>query len=177
MKSDSSNGLSSLIVDLVSLNFLEQYPVFADLAMLVLRVVSASLIVHHGLDKLQHVDGFTNNVIAAYFPFLPGPPVFWTYLSAGFELVGSFCLVIGFLVRPAAALLAGTMVNAVAFQLMSVGLQGYPFGLPDGPAYTFEPALAFLAVNIYIACAGPGRFALMPGPPARSSAEGSRAML
>jgi len=154
-----------------SLEFLEAYThpifnvfkdqVFPSLSMLLLRLVTASLMVHHGLDKLQHVEGFSTNVIAAYFPFLPGPPVFWTYLSAGFELVGSSCLVLGILVRPAAAILVGTMVNAVAFQLMSKGLQGWPFGLPpSGPAYTFEPALTFFAVTGYIACAGPGQFGL-----------------
>ena len=152
-----------LIKDFLLLKFLEDHPIFADLGMLMLRIITASLMVHHGVDKLQHVEGFSTNVIAAYFPFLPGPPEFWTYLSAGFELGGSFCLVIGLLVRPAAALLVGTMVNAVAFQLMANGFQNYPFGLPpDGPAYTFEPSLAFFAITVHIFFAGPGRFALQP---------------
>jgi len=145
------------------LNVLKEplFSMFSDLGMLVLRVVAASLMIHHGLDKLEHVEGFSTNVIAAYFPFLPGPPVFWTYLSAGFELGGSFCITVGLFVRPAAALLAGTMLNAIAFQLMKFGLQGYPFGQsPQGPAYTFEPSLAFLAVTTRIALAGPGRFGL-----------------
>jgi uncharacterized membrane protein YphA (DoxX/SURF4 family) len=111
------------------------------------------------------VEGFSTNVIAAYFPFLPGPPAFWTYLSAGFEIGGSFCITVGLFARPAAALLAGTMVNAVAFQLMKFGLQGWPFGLPPGgPAYTFEPSLAFLAVSTRIALAGAGRFAYHSSP-------------
>ena len=100
-----------------ALLFLED-PLYADLSLLLLRVVTASLIVHHGLDKLEHVDGFSNNVIAVYFPLLPGPPVFWTYLSAAFELVGSFCVTVGLFTRLASALLAGTMVNAIAFHLM-----------------------------------------------------------
>jgi putative oxidoreductase len=128
-------------------------------------VVTASLMIHHGFDKLQHVEGFSTNVIAAYFPFLPGPPVFWTYLSAGFEIGGSFCITVGLFARPAAALLAGTMVNAVAFQLMKFGLQGWPFGLPPGgPAYTFEPSLAFFAVSVRILAAGAGQFALHSNP-------------
>ena len=154
------------IIEFLMLKFLE-HPMLADLGMLILRVVTASLMVHHGLDKLQHVEGFSTNVIAAYFPFLPGPPEFWTYLSAGFEIAGSFCLVTGLLVRPAAVLLAGTMVNAVAFQLMAHGLQGYPFGLPSGPAYTFEPSLMFLFVCGHVAIVGPGRFALQPHFPSQ----------
>ena len=70
-----------------------------DVGMLPLRIITASLMMHHGLDKLQHVEGFSNNVIAVYFPFLPGPPEFWTYLSASFEIGGSICLVLGLLVR------------------------------------------------------------------------------
>jgi len=135
-------------------------PMFADLTMLLLRAGTASLMVHHGIDKLQHVEGFSTNVIAAYFPFLPGPPAFWTYLSAFFELGGSFCLTFGIFVRHAAALLVGTMINANAFQFMANGFQGYPFGVPAGGAYTFEPTLAMFGVNTYIMLAGPGRFAL-----------------
>merc|ERR1740123_350637 len=126
-KESSRLSCSNPILDFLMLNWLD-HPVLADLGMLILRVVTASLMVHHGLDKLQHVEGFTTNVIAAYFWFLPGPPVMWTYLSTAFELVGSFCLTVGVFVRPAAALLACTMVNAVAFQLMKFGLQNYPFG-------------------------------------------------
>ena len=136
------------------------FSLFADLGMLLLRVVTASLMVHHGLDKYNNPHGFADNVIAPYFTFLPGPPIFWTYLSMGFELGGTFCFVFGIFVRPAAAAIAGTMVNAVAFQLMKFGLQNYPFGQPAGAAYTFEPSLAFFAVATHIVCSGPGRFGL-----------------
>ena len=141
------------------LDFLKN-PVFADMGMLLLRVVTASLILHHGLDKLENTAGFSNGVIAVYFPFLPGPPVFWTYLSSCFEIVGSFCITVGIFARPAAALLAGTMVNAIAFHLMKFGLQSFPFNPPKGGAYTFEPSFAFLGVTAYICLAGPGRFAV-----------------
>ena len=140
--------------------FLED-PRYADLSLL-LRVITASLVVHHGLDKLEHVDGFSNNVIAVYFPLLPGPPVFWTYLSAAFELVGSFCVAVGLFTRLASALLAGTMVNAIAFHLMKFGLQRFPLNPPAGAAYTFEPSLSFLGVTVYLLFRGPGRFALRP---------------
>jgi len=136
---------------------------WSDIGVLVLRVVTALLIVHHGIDKLQNVETFSTKVIAVYFPFLPGPPSFWTYLSSGFEIVGSFCWIAGWMARPAAALLGGTMVNAIAFHLMAFGLQNYPFGQsPKGPAYTYEPSLAFLGVCAFIALHGPGKFALKP---------------
>ena len=147
-----------------SLGFLERLedPLYADLSLLLLRVITASLILHHGLDKLEHVDGFSKNVIATYFTFLPGPPAFWTYLSAAFELVGSFCVTVGLFTRLASALLAGTMVNAIAFHLMKFGLQRFPLNPPAGAAYTFEPSLSFLGVTVYLLFRGPGRFALRP---------------
>ena len=144
-----------------SVGFLED-PLYANLSLLLLRVITASLILHHGLDKLEHLDGFSNNVIAVYFPFLPGPPVFWTYLSAGFEVAGSFLITVGVFTRLAAALLAGTMVNAIAFHLMKFGLQNFPLNPSAGGAYTFEPSLSFLGVTIYLLFRGPGRFALRP---------------
>jgi len=142
-------------------NFLKN-PVWMDLGLLVVRLITASLIIHHGQDKLQHVEGFSTNVIAAYFTFLPGPPTFWTYLSAGFEIVGSICLALGLFARPAAALLAGTMLNAIAFHLMKFGMQSFPFNPEKGGAYTFEPSLSFLGVTGMIVLAGPGRFSLRP---------------
>ena len=137
-------------------------PVWADLGMLAMRVITALLIIHHGLDKLENPDTFSNKIIAIYFPFLPGSPYFWTYLSAGFEVVGSFCITVGIFARPAAALLAGTMVNAIAFHLMKFGRQSFPFNPEKGGAYTYEPSLAFLGVSAYILLAGPGKFALRP---------------
>ena len=101
-------------------------------------------------------------MIAAYFPFLPGPPTFWTYLSAGFEIIGSFCITAGIMARPAAALIAGTMVNAIAFHLMKFGAQHFPFNPDAGGAYTYEPSLSFLGVSAYLLVAGPGKLAMRP---------------
>ena len=143
------------------LDFLNN-PVFGDMGLLVLRVITASLILHHGLDKLENTAAFTANVIAAYFTFLPGPPIFWTYLSAAFEVCGCLCITVGIFARPAALLLAGTMANAILFHLMKFGLQSFPLNPEKGGAYTFEPSLAFLGVSTCIALAGPGRFAMRP---------------
>ena len=153
---------NNCFLDFLMVNWLD-FDVLADAAMLFLRFIVASLIVHHGLSKLgDGTEPFAMNVIDAYFPIL-GFPYFWTYLSASFELVGSFLITIGLFARPAAVVLAGTMLFAATFQLMAFGLQNYPFGQsPKGPAYTFEPSVAFLAVTGHIALSGPGRFAVQP---------------
>merc|ERR1719321_1884087 len=49
-----------------------------QLFILVLRLGTCALMVHHGFDKIQNVDGFSANVVAKFFGFLPGPPQFWT---------------------------------------------------------------------------------------------------
>ena len=122
----------------------------ADVGMLTMRVVTALMLVHHGEDKLLNTEAFTTNIIAAYFSFLPGPPVFWTYLSAAFEILGSLCITIGVFTRPAALLVAGTMANAIVFHLMKFGLQNFPFNPEKGGAYTYEPSLLILGCSTCI---------------------------
>ena len=100
-------------------------------------------------------------VIAEYFPFLVFP-YFFTYLAAAVEIVGSFCLAVGIFARPASLLLAGTMMNALAFHLMKFGPQRFPLNPESRGAYTYEPSLAFLGVTLYFAFAGPGKFAMRP---------------
>lgn len=137
------------------------HPTLAEAGACVMRVITALLIVHHGLDKLENTDGFAMGVIAEYFPFLVFP-YFFTYLAAAVEIVGSFCLAVGIFARPASLLLAGTMMNALAFHLMKFGPQRFPLNPESRGAYTYEPCLAFLGVTLYFAFAGPGKFAMRP---------------
>merc|ERR1740127_425925 len=60
-----------------------------------LRLGTCALMVHHGLDKIQNVDGFSANVVAKFFGFLPGPPQFWTLSAAATQVVGAGLLGIG----------------------------------------------------------------------------------
>jgi len=134
---------------------------YMELSLLLMRVITSLLIVHHGQDKLQHTEAFATGIVAVYFPFMY-PPELFTYLAAGVEIVGSFCLAVGLFARPAAILLAGTMLNALYFHLMKFGSQSFPMNPEKGGAYTFEPCLAFLGVTTYLAFAGPGRFSVRP---------------
>merc|ERR1712176_498381 len=51
--------------------------------------MGCALMVHHGFDKIQNVDGFSANVVAKFFGFLPGPPQFWTLSAAFTQIIGS----------------------------------------------------------------------------------------
>merc|ERR1719148_303837 len=86
--------------------------VVTDVMTLVLRVGTCSLMVHHGFDKIQNVDGFSANVVAKYFGFLPGPASFWTLSAAATQVAGAGLLSVGVLARPVA--LAACLEQAVA---------------------------------------------------------------
>mgnify|MGYP003315895487 CR=1 FL=1 len=74
-----------------------------DLGITAMRLGTCALMVHHGFDKIQNVDGFSANVVAKFFGFLPGPPQFWTLSAAATQVVGAGFLAIGLFSRPAAA--------------------------------------------------------------------------
>merc|ERR1712238_480663 len=67
-------------------------PIFdtvTDVLTLTLRIGTCALLIHHGTDKIDNVAGFSANVVAKFFGFLPGDPQFWTLSAAGTQIVGS----------------------------------------------------------------------------------------
>merc|ERR1719373_994670 len=86
-----------------------------DVAVLALRLATCSLMIHHGFDKVQNVDGFSANVVAKFFGFLPGPPQFWTLSAAATQVVGAILLSVGVFSRPVALSMSTTMIVAVMY--------------------------------------------------------------
>merc|ERR1712032_830355 len=107
---------------------------------LVLRLLVCSLVVHHGLQKLQNPEGFAENMVAKYFPFLP-QPLIWTYMAAFMEIVAPLLLALGIFARLAAFGLLITMIFANVFHFLFTGSEGYPLGVPKSGAYAYEPSL------------------------------------
>jgi hypothetical protein len=60
----------------------------------------------------QNVDGFSANVVAKFFSFLPGPPALWTLSAAATQICGAALLAIGVFSRPVAASMSATMAAA-----------------------------------------------------------------
>ena len=131
-----------------------------DLSITALRLGTCVLMVHHGIDKLEHVDGFTANVVAKFFGFLPGEPSFWTYSAAATQIAGAGLLGIGLLSRPTAAAMSGTMIAAVAFHLLNTGTEGFPLGVPAQHSYNFELAAMYVATLLFFTANGAGRFSV-----------------
>ena len=116
-----------------------------DFGALILRVCAGlGLAFAHGIDKMPPSESVIG-VVAGMG--VPSPEVFaW---AAGItELGGGLLLAIGILTRPAAILIAITMLVAAFF-----GEAGNPFT-------EREPALLFAAIAIYFVLAGPGRYSV-----------------
>merc|ERR1712241_1619105 len=131
-----------------------------DVMVLGLRVGTCALMFHHGLDKIDHVDGFTANVVDKFFDFLPGPGKFWTLSAAFTQVAGAGLLGVGVLARPVALSMMATMVTAVAFHLLNTGGEGFPLGVPAAHSYNFELAAMYVAVLAYFSVAGAGAYSL-----------------
>jgi len=111
----------------------------------VLRIVAGLLLVHSGMVLLFDIP-------ASIFP--PPPPETATImLIAGIlELAGGLLLVIGFLTRPTAVVLAGMM--AVAYWTYHAPASLYPAN-NNGSA-----AILFCFIFLYLVFAGPGAWAM-----------------
>ncbi|WP_320675219.1 DoxX family protein [Prochlorococcus sp. MIT 1341] len=128
-----------------------------ELAIFVLRVLVSVMMVHHGLEKFQDPQGFSEFVVGKYFGFLPGDPIIWTFAAAATQLVCPIGLAIGFFARLSALGLLSTMLFAIPFHLLDTGLEGFPLAVVEGHNYAFELSAVYAAIFFYFLCAGPGR--------------------
>merc|ERR1719440_1510177 len=122
-----------------------------DLGITALRLGTCALMVHHGFDKIQNVEGFSANVVAKFFGFLPGPPQFWTLSAAATQVVGAGLLGVGLFARPVALSMLATMAVAVTFHLKNTGGEGFPLAVPAAHSYNFELAAMYVIVLGYFA--------------------------
>ena len=131
--------------------------ILAELAIFVLRVLVSVMMVHHGLEKFQDPEGFSEFVVGKYFAFLPGDPVIWTFGAAATQIICPIGLAIGLFPRISALGLLSTMVFAIYFHMLDTGLEGFPFAVVENHNYAFELSAIYAAISFYFACAGPGR--------------------
>merc|ERR1719331_1131528 len=148
----------------MTVNLREEPPAFVqeaiELGTLAMRLGTCALMVHHGIDKLQHVDGFSANVVAKFFGFLPGPPQFWTLSAAATQVAGAGLLSVGVLSRPVAASMMTTMIVAVIFHLLNTGGEAFPLGIPKAHSYNFELAAMYVLVLSYFSINGAGKYSV-----------------
>jgi len=131
-----------------------------DVVILGLRIGTCSLMVHHGFDKIQNVDGFSANVVAKFFGFLPGDPKFWTLSAAATQIAGAGLLSFGILSRPVAFSMLATMATAVVFHLLNTGGEGFPLAVVSQHSYNYELAALYVCVLAYFSAAGAGPYSV-----------------
>jgi len=130
-----------------------------------LRILTGLLMIHHGSEGgigpanfgTPEFQGFVDFVMTPNFSFLPGSMEFWAALHDYAEFFGGIFFAIGFLTRPAALALLGTMGSAVYFHLHATGAQGFPLGHVANYSYDFEePTLyALIFLMFWFNGAGP----------------------
>ena len=121
-----------------------------DLGKLLLRLAVGGLMLFHGLHKLfDGVGGISNMLVAK------GLPGFIAYGVLVGEVVAPCLLILGVLTRPAALVLAFTMV--VAWLMVGTGKT---FALDAVGAWAIESLVYFFVGALAIAFLGAGRYAI-----------------
>ncbi|GHA53534.1 DoxX family protein [Pontibacter akesuensis] len=120
------------------------------IGLLLLRVGIGIMFILHGWPKLAagperwEMIGQSTQVLGIDFA-----PVFWGFMAGFAEVVGGFCILLGFLFRPACMLLVITMLVATAKHAAA----GDGFG---GFSHALEAAILFFSL-LFI---GPGKYSL-----------------
>ena len=156
---DSKSNSSSQKVEVVvqSPSSEGEVNILGELAIFVLRVGFSLMMVHHGLEKLNDPEGFSQFVVGKYFGFLPGDPIIWTYIAGITQLVCPLGLATGVLARISSLGILSTMVFACYFHFIDTGLEGFPFAVVEAHNYAFELSAIYGLISFYFLCAGPGR--------------------
>lgn len=122
-------------------------PFLADAGLLILRVFTGVLLIHHGYEKLANIENFADAFVRPlHLPF----PIFLSYVAAFSEVIGSWLLITGLLTRMGALAVAGTISVAIYHAIVTAGFNIYLLELLG---------LYFAAAVAVLAC-GPGVFSI-----------------
>ena len=122
-------------------------PITGDLGLLVLRVFTGALLIHHGYEKLANIENFADAFVRPlHLPF----PILLSYVAAFSEVIGSWLLITGLLTRMGALAVAGTISVAIYHAIVTAGFNIYLLELLG---------LYFAAAVAVLAC-GPGVFSI-----------------
>ena len=122
-------------------------PIAGDLGLLLLRVFTGALLIHHGYEKLANIENFADAFVRPlHLPF----PIVLSYVAAFSEVIGSWLLITGLLTRMGALAVAGTISVAIYHAIVTAGFNIYLLELLG---------LYFAAAVAVLAC-GPGIFSI-----------------
>ena len=122
-------------------------PIVGDLGLLLLRVFTGSLLIHHGYEKLANIENFADAFVRPlHLPF----PILLSYVAAFSEIVGSWLLITGLLTRMGALAVAGTISVAIYHAIVTAGFN----------IYLLELLGLYFAAAIAVLACGPGCFSI-----------------
>ncbi len=126
--------------------FFSSKPLWLDSGLLIIRVITGAFMIYHGWEIF---DSEKMNEYSKWMTDLKFPaPAFMAYLGKGSELIGGILLLIGWLTRPAAIILAITM-SAIAF------------GMGHGRIFTEDQhPFLFVVLSMVFVFTGAGRYSI-----------------
>ena len=118
-----------------------------DTALLILRVITGTVLIHHGFEKLANIENFADAFVRPlHLPF----PIFLSYVAAFSEIGGSWLLILGLATRFGALAIGGTISVAIYHALVTSGFN----------IFLLELLLLYFASATSIALTGPGDFSI-----------------
>ena len=118
-----------------------------DTALLILRVITGTVLIHHGFEKLASIENFADAFVRPlHLPF----PIFLSYVAAFSEIGGSWLLILGLATRFGALAIVGTISVAIYHALVTAGFN----------IFLLELLLLYFASATSIALTGPGDFSI-----------------
>ena len=120
-----------------------------DLGLLIIRVGVGIVFIMHGWPKIKGGPHGWEQIGKA----LPVPPaVFWGFMAALAEFGGGLLLIVGFAVRPVAAVMCFNMLVALSFHLRSPA--------PMNSFNAYSPALEAAVIFLGLIFLGPGKYSV-----------------
>ena len=93
-----------------------------SLGFLLLRLSIGIMLIHHGYEKLENIENFADAFVRPlHLPF----PVFFSYIAAFSEIMGSWLVILGLATRFGALAILGTVSFGIYHALVTAGLNIY----------------------------------------------------
>ena len=118
-----------------------------SLGFLLLRLSIGIMLIHHGYEKLENIENFADAFVRPlHLPF----PIFFSYVAAFSEIVGSWLIIFGLVTRLGALAILGTVSFGIYHALVTAGFN----------IYLLELLVLYWGGAACIVLSGPGNFSI-----------------
>ena len=118
-----------------------------NVGLLILRIAIGTMLIHHGYEKTADIENFADAFVRPlHLPF----PIFFSYIAAFSEIVGSWMIICGLGTRLGALAILGTISFAIYHALVTSGFN----------IYLLELLVLYWGGTACIVLSGPGNFSI-----------------